>query len=124
MSKRVLIASDDLSASECISELLNEERFNPVYATQASHVLLNLLDMEFDLLILDLDLAGMNGLEMLPIIRRVRPNLPIIVITNDNSFETGRSIATQGIWLHLLKPINVDKLETFLNYMLMRNFSK
>ncbi|MFQ5754217.1 MAG: response regulator [bacterium] len=119
--KKVLIASNDFEVTECAANTIDEERFHLIYSDQASQVLLTLLDTEIDLLIFDLDLSGMTGLELIPIIRKVRPNLPLIVISNDNSFETGREVAKHGVWLFLLKPIDQNKLESFLNYVQMQN---
>ncbi|MFQ5865869.1 MAG: response regulator [bacterium] len=119
--KTVLIASDDIAVTDCINDILDEDNFFPIYSNRASQVLLKLIDIKLDLLILDIDLSGMSGLEIIPIIRKVRPNVPLIVLSSDNSFETGQEVASFGIWLYLLKPIDKDKLECFLNFLQMKS---
>ena len=119
----VLIASDDARVTESIADAIDEEQFFPIYSNRASEVLLKILDFNLDLLILDIDLSGMSGLEIIPIIKKIRPNVPVIVVSSDNSFETGKKVAKFGVWLFLLKPIDIDKLECFLNHVKMRSNS-
>ena len=115
--KTILIASNDDVVTDCITDILDEDKFLAIYSDHASKVLLKVLDIKLDLLILDTDLSGMSGLEILPIIKKVRPNVPLIILSSDNSFETGQKIAKFGILLYLLKPIDTNKLECFLNFV-------
>ncbi len=118
--KTILIASDDAAVNQCLVELLDEDQFIPIYSNRASEALLKVLDVEVDLLVLDIDISGKSGLEIIPIIKKVRPNIPVIVVSSDNSYETGKQLAKFGIWLFLLKPIKKDKLEYFLNFVNMK----
>ncbi|NIT59132.1 MAG: response regulator [Aliifodinibius sp.] len=113
----ILVATDDLKLSECIADIIDEDQFCPIYLNRASEVLLRILDLRLDLLILDIDLSGMSGLEIIPIIKKIRPSVPLIVVSSDNTFETGQKVAKYGIWSFLLKPIDTDKLECFLNFV-------
>lgn len=119
--KKILIASEDHATIECVSNIVDEEQFFPIYLKRASDVLIKVLDEDLDLLILDTELSGMPGLEIMPIIKKLRPNIPIIIISSDNSFEIGQQIAEFGIWSSLNKPIELDKLECFLNFVQMQS---
>ena len=83
-------------------------------------MLLNILDVDLDLLIIDTELSGISGMETMPIIKKLRPNVPIIFVSSDISFEIGQQIAEFGIWSNLNKPIETDKLECFLSYVQMQ----
>ena len=118
--KTILIASDDKTTTECIFNIIDKEQFNAICLRKASEVLLNILDVDLDLLIIDTELSGISGIEAMPIIKKLRPNVPIIIVSSDNSFEAGQQIAELGIWSNLNKPIETDKLECFLSYVQMQ----
>lgn len=119
--KTILIASDDKTTTECILNVIDEDQFRTICLTKASEVLLNILDVDLDLLIIDTELSGIPGIEVMPIIKKLRPNVPIIIVSSDNSFEIGQQIAKLGIWSNLNKPIETDKLECFLSYVQMQS---
>lgn len=119
--KTILIASDDKTTTECILNIIDKEQFNAICLRKASEVLLNILDVDLDLLIIDTELSGISGIEAMPIIKKLRPNVPIIIVSSDNSFEVGQQIAELGIWSSLNKPIETDKLECFLSYVQMQS---
>ena len=121
LKKTILIASDDKTTTECIFDIIDKEQFNAICLRKASEVLLNILDVDLDLLIIDTELGGISGIEAMPIIKKLRPNVPIIIVSSDNSFEVGQQIAELGIWSNLNKPIETDKLECFLSYVQMQS---
>ncbi len=119
--KTILIASDDKTTTECILNIIDKEQFNAICLRKASEVLLSILDVDLDLLTIDTELSGISGIEAMPIIKKLRPNVPIIIVSSDNSFEVGQQIAELGIWSSLNKPIETDKLECFLSYVQMQS---
>ena len=121
LKKTILIASDDKTTTECIFNIIDKEQFNTICLRKASEVLLNILEVDLDLLIIDTELCGISGIEAMPIIKKLRPNVPIIIVSSDNSFEVGKQIAELGIWSNLNKPIETDKLECFLSYVQMQS---
>lgn len=67
-----------------------------------------------DIIIADINLPKMNGLEMVAAIHDVLPNLPVIIITShDNSKNISESI-NQGVYGYLRKPIRIEELQTAL----------
>lgn len=122
-NKSILIASEDKQLCETVLGILNRSQFIPICSQRISQILLNILEKDFDLLILDIDSSGGARTEMINVIKKVRPNLPLIVVTSDNSFETGKKIAENGVLLFLLKPIDMEKLEYFLNFFIMQNIN-
>ena len=121
--KTLLIASDDKTTTECILNIIDTEQFYAICLKKASEVLLNILDVDLDLIIIDAELSGISGIEIMPIIKKLRPNVPIIIVSSENSFEIGQQIAELGIWSNLNKPIETDKLECFLSYVQMQSSS-
>lgn len=119
--KTILIASNDRLLSDSIAEVLDEGQFFSIYSEHATDVILKVLEVRLDLIILDIDLSGISGLEILPIIKKVRPKIPLVVVSSDNSFKLGQEIAKWGIWLFLLKPIETEKLRSFLSFVQMKS---
>ncbi len=74
-----------------------------------------------DLLVLDIDLFDNSGLDLIPMIKRVRPSPPLRVVSSDNSFEIGREIAKSGVWLFLIKSIEIDKFKSYLRFLFASN---
>jgi DNA-binding NarL/FixJ family response regulator len=69
------------------------------------------LTQEVAYFILDFELANNSNLELINIIRRIRPRLPIIIFSEDNSEHTIGEIAELGIFYYALKPLNVEEIE-------------
>ena len=122
-NKSILIASEDKQLCERVLGILNRSQLIPICSQRISQILLNILEKDFDLLILDIDSSGVARTEMINVIKKVRPNLPLIVVTSDTSFETGKKIVENGVLLFLLKPIDMENLEYFLNFFIMQNIN-
>lgn len=64
----------------------------------------------YDLVILDLKLPGMSGLEVLPILKERQPGIPVIVITAHGSIDTAISALKLGADDYITKPFEIDQL--------------
>lgn len=74
-------------------------------ADRGSHLVRQALEEAFDLIVIDTDLAGMDGVESLSVLRRVRPNIPVVVVSEDVSEQVSRQIASEGAFYHFHKPL-------------------
>ena len=113
----ILMASKDEQICECIEKAADKSKFYLIITDRITELLSKMLDVKVDLLILDLDLVGDAWLEMISVIRKVKSNLPILVVSSDHSFESGREIAKFDVWLYLLKPIRRSKIESAMNVL-------
>jgi len=111
----ILVATNDAGVRESLLSILNHKNYFVTVLNRGSEVLLTVLENDIDLAIIDLELQGMSGREIIPIIRRTRPKVPIIAVSGDNSFETGKEIAQQGVWYYLPKPLNLTELDQLLS---------
>ena len=78
---RILIIDDEPGIRESLEVLLTLEGFDVDMAPEGSTGLDMLASGEYDLLLLDLALPGESGIDLLPRIKRIRPQLPVIMIT-------------------------------------------
>jgi DNA-binding response OmpR family regulator len=83
----ILVAENDLPAAKTLSSHLEAEHYEVRLATGGGDVMRILHDGVCDLLVLDLNLPGMNGLEVLRQVRSRRPNLPILILRGNACVE-------------------------------------
>ena len=78
---RILIIDDEAAIRDSLEALLMLEGFSVELATEGSSGMDLLAGGEYDLLLLDLSMPGESGIDLLPRIKRLRPELPVIMIT-------------------------------------------
>ncbi len=106
----MLIADDDASIRLVLSHALTRAGYE-VRATGASGTLLKWAqEGEGDLIVTDVVMPDENVFEVLPRIRRARPNLPIIVMSAQNTLLTAVAAAERGAFEYLPKPFDLDDL--------------
>ena len=105
----ILVIDDEPLVGEAIAAAL-EEAYR-VTAFEAAEPALAALDrMAPDLVLLDIGLPGMGGLEALARIRRRDADLPVVMITADRDIHTVVSAVKQGAWDYIPKPLKMDAL--------------
>lgn len=116
----IIVASRDEGLRRSLARLLDSPS-NHVQTTSRSSELIQwvqdgnfdvewVLDGNFDVVIVDDDLAGMGGVETLPLLKQIRPKLPIIMLSSGTSIEVGRRIAEVGVFYHFVKPVDLSDL--------------
>jgi CheY-like chemotaxis protein len=86
-SKRALIADDDAALLAIVRLLLEEVGFSVVTATRADVALAELRRGPFDLVVLDVEMPGGDGLEVLDAIRGIAPATPCLVMSGNDLHE-------------------------------------
>jgi DNA-binding NtrC family response regulator len=81
LGARILIIDDEAGIRDSLEALLTLEGFTVDLATEGTSGLEKLSANEYDLLLLDLSMPGDSGIDLLPRIKRMRPELPVIMIT-------------------------------------------
>jgi CheY-like chemotaxis protein len=88
--------------------------FNPVLASDAGEALNRLAEQPFVAVISDVEMPGMNGLELLQNIRGYYPGLPVILMTAFCNQERQETARAGGAMALLEKPVNTDHLAALL----------
>jgi len=115
--RTVILASPDAIVVQTVRPLLEELGYSCITLDKGSRVVLEMLARSVQLIILDLDLDGMSGLEVIPIIKELRPRLPLVVLSEDNSFETGKEVAKFGVWYFMTKPVDASIMYNLITYL-------
>lgn len=101
---KLIIASNDSSLRRSLADLLADASDEVRTTPKSGDLIRWALDGDFGPILLDVDLAGMDGLETLSILKQVRPKVPIIMFSSDASPDVGRRIAEIGVLYHFVKP--------------------
>ena len=102
----ILIIDDSHSSRTKLTEILEAQGYLVAVATTAEEAVPVFNDQEFDLVITELMLPGMSGLNMMKIIKDKRPDCDVVIISsNASSFNTLKSLR-QGAYDFIVKPID------------------
>ncbi|HRD77549.1 MAG TPA: nitrogen regulation protein NR(I) [Hyphomicrobiaceae bacterium] len=110
----VLIADDDGAIRTVVSQALARAGFVPRATGNAATLWRWVAQGEGDVVITDVILPGENGFDLLPRIRKQRPDLPIIVMSAQNTLMTAIKAAEKGAYEYLPKPFDLAQLVTFV----------
>jgi two-component system response regulator HydG len=111
---RVLVVDDDRSMCEVLEAGLGERGFEVRWTTAGDEALDILGSTEVDVVVTDLNMRGMNGLELCERIVANRPDVPVVVITAFGSLETAIAAIRAGAYDFLTKPLELDALAVAL----------
>jgi DNA-binding NtrC family response regulator len=106
----ILVVDDEAEIREGLEALLRSENFDVTLAETGEAGLHQIEEHPFDLMLLDVSLPDLNGIEMLPEIRRRDPQLSIILITAFGSIDMARAAFKNGAQDYITKPWSNDEL--------------
>jgi DNA-binding NtrC family response regulator len=115
--KRILIIEDDQEMRSLLKEFLNEEGYETDSVDNGSEAYRRLVKEVFDLIITDIRMPGLTGLDILPGVRKLQPEAPIIVMTAFGSEEVYNKVFERGATAYLEKPIHLDHLRNLIEEM-------
>ena len=108
---RILVADDDPVSCQLFAEVLEGEGYGVDRVQSGEEALLQLRRETYDLLLVDVRLPGMSGLEVTREARRSHPDLPIVVMTAFGSMETAIEAIREGAFDYTSKPMNLEQLK-------------
>ena len=104
MGNKILIVDDEPSASEYLRLLLEQEKFEVRTTGNGVEALIALETNSFDLVISDIRMPQMDGLELLDHLKQRWPDLPVIVLTANEGIEDVVQAIHLGALNYLVKP--------------------
>jgi DNA-binding NtrC family response regulator len=112
---KVLVIDDERSIREHLDMFLQEKGLEVVAAEDGESGIQLIYDEEPDILILDIRLPGMDGLEVLRRIRKENKTLSVIMITAFHDMGTIIQAMRLGAFDYIHKPLDIDELETVID---------
>jgi len=111
---RILIVDDEKQIGEFLGDFLSEKGYDVFYAENGEQAINYVKYARPHIILLDVHMAGMDGLEVLTQIKRVDPVAGVIMVTALQEEEIGREALKLGAVDYLTKPIDFEYLETSL----------
>ena len=112
MPKKVLIIDDEPEICKTVTEFLFDAGYSASYALNGPDGLAMIKRDLPSLVLLDIGMPGMDGIEVMRLIHEQFPTIPVVVLTGHRDPETVKKMAGLGASEYLTKPIH---LETLLN---------
>jgi two-component system response regulator PilR (NtrC family) len=112
---RILIVDDEEVLRDVLDAVLRREGFDIVSAASGEEALSKLDEEEIDLVILDVMLPGISGIDTLRAIRISNPSLPVIVITAFSSIDGAIEAMKQGAFHYIPKPFKNEEVVLTVN---------
>lgn len=110
MSYSILIADDDHSLRLVLSAVLEKAGYQTVKAENGKATIDCLQHHEFDVILLDIFLGDVDGLELIESIQKLNPSAAIIVITGHGTTQTAIEAAKRSAYSYLTKPVDKEEL--------------
>src|SRR5581483_453247 len=110
----ILIVEDEAKMLRLLDLNLSEEGFSTLTAEDAETALKLLRHEKVDIVLTDLKLPGMNGLEFLQAVKRASASLPVVVMTAYGSVETAVEAMKAGASDYVLKPFSMEEIKLIL----------
>jgi two-component system, NtrC family, response regulator HydG len=107
---RILVVDDDPALGEYLSRVLRRDGFEVIHELDAGSALSRVRDQQWDLLITDIELPGMSGLELLERVRELVPGLPVAVVTGHPTVDYAVTALRGAAAEFLQKPVARDVL--------------
>jgi len=107
---RVLVVDDEASIRDLLSKTLALAEYDVDTAADASTALGRVRASEYDLLIADLKMPGMDGLTLIRQVKRIRAELPVIIITGFSTESSAIEAVNLGVAGYLRKPFRVPEV--------------
>jgi two-component system nitrogen regulation response regulator GlnG len=111
ITDKLLLIDDEVDVQYSFHRIFNDSTMELFTATSGEEGLKLISKVKPDLVIMDIRMGGMNGLETLRRLRRLDPKLPVIMMTAYGTTQTAIEAMKLGAFDYLLKPFEVPKLK-------------
>jgi two-component system response regulator HydG len=111
---RILVADDEESHRIMLRAVLQEEGYTVAEAADGPEAIRAVEQEPFDLILLDIRMPGMDGIEALVEIRKISPYVPVLMMTAYASVKTAVEALKSGAFEYLIKPLDIDELKILI----------
>ncbi len=116
MTGRVLVVDDDPEAVELLQEFLGGKGYEVITAGDGAEALRKVKEERAHLILLDIQMPKMDGLEVLRQVKAIDPGVSVIMVTGVNEEAIGRKAMELGAFDYIVKPLDLPYLERSLWY--------
>jgi len=120
-SAKILVVDDELGIRDMLSYELSSHDYGVVTAVNGEDALEKLRGEKFQLVISDVKMPRMDGMEMLEAIKKLDPDVEVIMSTGFGTIETAVSAMKKGAYDFVQKPFNIDEILVLIEKALEKN---
>lgn len=117
--KKVLIVDDQNGIRILLMEVFNSEGYTTMQAPNGKVALEIVRNEAPDLVLLDMKIPGMDGLEILKHIKEINPDIKVIMMTAYGELDMIKQATDLGALMHFTKPFDIDEMRLAVNNHLM-----
>lgn len=118
---RILLIDDEEEFTSTLAERLDLRGYETETAYDGESGVHLIREKSFQIVVLDLMMPGISGLETLKQIKIVKPDIPVILLTGHGSTKEGMEGMKLGAYDYLMKPINIEELVEKFNEALVES---
>jgi response regulator RpfG family c-di-GMP phosphodiesterase len=118
--RRILIVDDEPSIVNLLAETLRQEGYSCSGCQSGKEAMHLMNTQQFDVILSDVHMPGMSGLELLRLIREKHPRLASVIVTGEGDVRVGVQAMKEGADDYLLKPFNPAAVAVSINQVLDR----
>ena len=111
---RILVVDDDEQIRDVLADMLSINGHTVTTCADAFAALDKMKDAEFDIVITDLGMAGMSGLDLAGLIHKDKPHIPVALITGWGSQLNHDEVALKGVKAVLPKPFHLEDINALV----------
>jgi len=115
---RILIVDDDTCLRITISKILRNQGYDYLEAFDFHSALSMLKTIHFDLVITDIDMSGMSGMDLLTVVKQKWPEIAVIIVTDTSKFAVVLNCIQKGAADYITKPFDFNKLSLSIRRIL------
>ena len=111
----ILVVDDEPEVCRLVQRVLQRDRFHVLYATSGKRALAKLCRHCVDLVILDIRMPKMSGIQVLAELRQRLKDLPVLMLTAHGHLDTARQAMQLGAYDYITKPFSIGLLKKIVH---------
>ena len=115
VTNKAMIVDDNIRMAEVLADMLEVFQVGTVTVQDAETALRSLNDEPFSLVITDLRMNGVGGMDILTKAKEVLPDAEVIVVTGHGTIESAVTAMQEGAFNYLLKPLDLKQLRAVVD---------
>lgn len=113
-STHILIVDDQINTCKSLQAILKKSGYRSDYTLNAEEALKKIRDGHYDIVISDIRMPGMNGMQLLEELKKLQPSLVVIMITGYATIKSAVEAIQKGAYDYLPKPFTPDEVRVII----------
>src|SRR5665648_676294 len=107
---RILVIDDERSIRNTLKDILEFEKYQVELAEDGFKALEMLKTNDFDVILCDIKMPGMDGIEVLQKVEELKPDIPVVMISGHGNIDTAVESIKKGAFDYIEKPLDLNRL--------------